>query len=188
VSSTGLTPLSCVVLAVVGRGGATTPEIVDMAARGAPFFWTSAESQVYAEPKRLLELGYLRASKTQGITRSRTRYELTEAGHEALRDSLAQPAGFPRIQHEASVRLLAGDLIGDDVIVSSLEGLGTEIASLEEKLAALEERALLFPHRAKYLALQLRLARRLLDAHREWVREVSEELAPDGDAPGRAVR
>ena len=32
------------------------------------------------------------------------------------------------------------------------------------------------PHREKYLRLNHRLARRLIDAHREWVAEVEREL------------
>jgi hypothetical protein len=33
-------------LAVIGDGGASTPELVEMVTRGAPFFWHRASTQV----------------------------------------------------------------------------------------------------------------------------------------------
>ena len=178
-SSSSLSGLSCAVLALVGRGGATTPELVEMGTRGSPFFWTSGDSQIYAEAKRLVELGYLAASKQPGKTRSRTRYELTPVGIAALRGRLAEPAGFPRIQHEASFRLFAGDLIEDDAaILESLEGLRAELGHLEELLVQMDERAALYPHRERYIRLQLSLGRRMVDAHRDWLDEIDEALAP----------
>ncbi len=53
--------------------------------RSDPLYWAGSESQTYAEPKRLEQLGYLRAWKEPGVTRERTHYELTEQGLEALR-------------------------------------------------------------------------------------------------------
>lgn len=151
-----------------------------MAERGGPFFWTSAASQVYEEPRRLLEAGYVRASKTPGKTRRRTRYTLTAAGRRALQRWLRTPAPYPRIQHEASIRLFAGDMIGDEEIVESLQGLRDEVARLEPALARLAEDAKRVPHRERYILLELRLARRLLDAHRDWVDEVERELTSVG--------
>jgi len=177
--SSALTGLSCAVLSLVGRSGATTPDLVEMGSRGAPFFWTSGESQIYSEVRRLAELGYLTRSKEPGRTRSRTRYELTPAGTAALRARLAEPAGFPRIQHEASFRLFAGDLIEDDAaILRSLEGLQEDVDRYEGLLREMESRAQLYPHRERYLKLQLSLARRLLEAHRDWLAEVARELEP----------
>ena len=178
-SRSSLSGLSCAVLALVGRAGATTPELVEMGTRGAPFFWTSGESQIYAEVKRLAELGYVVPSKQPGKTRSRTHYELTPNGIAALRRRLTEPAGFPRIQHEASFRLFAGDLIEDDAaILRSLEGLQAELGRLEELLAQMDARASQYPHRERYIRLQLSLGRRMVDAHRDWLDEVDEALAP----------
>lgn len=43
-----------------------------MARRGAPVIWAAADSQMYSEPKRLADLGYLKTGKEPGKTRSRT--------------------------------------------------------------------------------------------------------------------
>lgn len=187
-SSSDLPPLSYVVLACIGEGGATTPEIVDMAERGGPFFWTSAASQVYAEPKRLLARGLVRAEKAPGKTRRRTRYTLTAAGRRTLRAWLSEPAPYPRIQHEAAMRLFAGDMIDDAKIVQSLQGLRAETGRLEPALDRLAEDAKRVPHRERYILLELSLARRLLDAHRGWVDEIERELGGDAAARHRTVR
>src|SRR5690242_16748996 len=124
--STRPIPLSYVILAAIGENGASTPELVDMLGRGH-MFWTSSPSQVYAEPKRLLALGWITSEKRAGRTRRQTVYRLTDAGREAVRAWLREPAGFPRLQHEASVRLFAGDMIDDAEILASLRRLRADI-------------------------------------------------------------
>ena len=100
-ASPDLTPFSYVVLTLVGRNGAGPHDLVRMARQGR-VHWSAAESQYYAEPKRLEKLGYLRAEKRPGRTRERTQYTLTDAGRAALMEWAAEPARFPRIQHEAA--------------------------------------------------------------------------------------
>ena len=56
-------------------------------------------------------------------------------------------------------------------------------ADLDEISAALDEgeaEAGRLPHRERYLRLNHRLGRRVLDAHREWLAEVERELGGDG--------
>jgi DNA-binding PadR family transcriptional regulator len=150
----------------------------------SPVYWTAARSQWFAEPKRLARLGLLASHSEPGITRERTRYSLTEEGLAALRDWLQTPARFTRMQNEAAIRLLAGDLVENETIVQSLRGLVPEVEALLASLDASEEIARGLPHRTPYLLLSHRLARKLLVAHLEWVHEVERELAP-GRRPGR---
>src|SRR5437773_8890774 len=102
-SNPELTPFSYVVLTLVGRGGAGPHDLLRMARQGR-VYWTAADSQWYAEPKRLATLGYLHAEKGPGRTRDRTHYTLTDTGRAALVEWAAEPARFPRIQHEAVSR------------------------------------------------------------------------------------
>jgi PadR family transcriptional regulator, regulatory protein AphA len=169
------THLSFGVLAAIGDGGASTPELVDMLGRGQVFF-TSSPSQVYAEPKRLLALGWVTSEKQSAKTRSRTVYHLTERGRDALRAHLRAPAGWPRIQHDAARRLFAGDMIEDDEILASLEMLRSDIDRLTAVLEVNVGRIDRNPHRARYARLLHGLARRLLQAHSEWLDDVTEEL------------
>jgi PadR family transcriptional regulator, regulatory protein AphA len=173
-----LTPFSYAVLTLVGEGGAGPHDLVQMMRRGR-IYWAASPSQWYAEPKRLERLGYLRSRKAPGRTRERTHYELTDAGRAALREWATTPAPFPRIQNEPIVRVLATDLVG---AAATLEGLGALRAELDELDAALteaDEVAGSLPRRERYLRLNHRLARRLVDAHRDWLDEVERELGAD---------
>jgi DNA-binding PadR family transcriptional regulator len=164
-------------------------------ARQGRVHWSAAESQYYAEPKRLEKLGYLRAEKRPGRTRERTHYTLTDSGLAALMEWAAEPARFPRIQHEAASRLLLGDMVPDSVLVAGLAGLRDDIAEITAQLDDGEFAAPSVPHLARYLRLNHALARRLVEAHRAWIDDVERELgaspppapsAPPAEPPARA--
>jgi PadR family transcriptional regulator, regulatory protein AphA len=174
-SDPSLTPFSYAVLVLVGERGAGPHDLVQMMRRGR-VYWSASESQWYAEPKRLELLGLLRSRKEPGRTRARTHYELTDAGRDALRAWAVTPAGFPRLQNEAILRVLAADLVGDARALEGLRGLHDELDELDAAIDAAEEEARRLPHRERYLLLNHRLARRLVAAHREWLADVEREL------------
>lgn len=176
-----LNPLSYVVLALVGDGGAGAHDLVQMMRQGGPVYWGGAPSRLYAEPKRLARCGYLRARGASGRTHPRTVYTLTASGRNALREWLAAPARFPRIKNEAHLRLLAGDLLSDQEIVESFRGMLPELDRLESSVQEMYEQADRVPHRARYLRLSHEYARKLVKLHRQWVADVERELA-DGSA------
>ena len=170
-------------LTLVGRDGAGPHDLVRMARQGR-VYWTAAESQWYSEPKRLAKLGFLRAEKRPGRTRERTHYTLTETGRAALLEWAAEPARFPRIQHEAVTRLLLGDMVPDAVLVAGLQSMRAEIAEIAAQLGAADAAAAEVPHRTRYLRLNHALARRILDAHSTWIDQVERELGdPAQPAP-----
>ena len=130
-SSDGLNPLSYLVLALVGRGGAGPHDLVEMMRLGGRLYWAAAPSKLYAEPKRLRALGYLDAHAAPGRTRARTVYSLTKSGERALREWIGEPSSWPRIQHEAIVRVLAGDIADDAALADSLAAMRSEIDELD---------------------------------------------------------
>ena len=162
-------------LVLVGRDGAGPHDLVRMARQGR-IYGDYAESQWYAEPKRLEGLGLLRSRKEPGRTRARTHYELTDAGLEALRGWMRESSRFSRITMEPAIRLLAADLVGERAVLESLAGLRAEIADLIARIDVAEATAPTIPHRERYLRLNHRLARRILEAHLEWLDEVESEL------------
>jgi PadR family transcriptional regulator AphA len=170
-----LTAFSHVVLVLVGDDGAGPHDLVQMARRGR-IYADFADSQWYAEPKRLERLGYLTSHKEPGRTRERTRYTLTDAGREAVREWMREPAHFSRVQMEPAWRLLAADLTGEQAVLDSLRPLREEIADLRARIDAAEEVARTMPSRERYLMLNHRLARRIVDAHADWLDEVEREL------------
>src|SRR5829696_7540209 len=155
--SSELTLFSYMVLALVGRGGASPYQLQRMARQGRIYDW-AGESQYYVEPKRLAALGYLEASREPGKTRERTVYRLTEQGHEALREWAGSALSFPRLQHEALVMLLGGDLVEEADLRASLASLRTDIADLSARLDIGEAAAEELPHRRKYLLMGHRLS------------------------------
>jgi DNA-binding PadR family transcriptional regulator len=170
-----LSPFSYVVLVLVGESGAGPHDLVRMMRQGR-VYWTAPESQYYAEPKRLAEAGYLSASRQPGRTHDRTHYELTDAGREALREWLGTPVPFARIQNEAVVRLLGSEFAERETVLAGLEPLRGEIEELTARLDAARAVEPTLPHRAKVLALNQSLARRILSAHLEWLEEVEKTL------------
>lgn len=174
-SRNDLTFISYSVLVLVGRGGASPHDFVQMM-RGGRVYQSASPSQYYAEPKRLERLGYLDSTKEPGKTRERTVYRLTERGVEALRAWMGEPAAFPGVSGEPPIKLLAADLVGESAVRESLLAMRGELNELQENLTGAEERTNTIPHRAKYLHLNHRLSRRILDTYAEWLDEIEREL------------
>jgi DNA-binding PadR family transcriptional regulator len=180
-SRDALTPISYAVLVLVGRGGAGPHDLVRMMRQGR-IYESAAESQYYAEPKRLERLGYLSARKAPGRTHARTHYELTQKGLDALREWMGMQPEHPRLGADPILRLLAADLVGEPVARASLLTMRGDLDDLRDRLAIADDVAESLPHRAKYLRLNHRLAGRVLDAYEEWLDEIERELESGGDA------
>jgi DNA-binding PadR family transcriptional regulator len=174
-SSDRLTPTSYAVLVLVGRGGAGPHDLVRMMRQGR-IYESAAESQYYAEPKRLERLGYLRSERLPGRTHERTHYVLTEQGIDALRQWMRERPQHPRLGADPILRLLAADLVGEQPVKESLLSMREDLSDLRTRLDAADEVATTLPHREKYLRLNHRLARRVVDAYDEWLRDVECEL------------
>jgi PadR family transcriptional regulator, regulatory protein AphA len=79
-----LTPTSYVVLGLVSLAGEATPyDLKQMVARSVGHFWSIPHSQLYAEPARLAEAGYLK-ERRESHGRRRKHYSLTASGRRAL--------------------------------------------------------------------------------------------------------
>jgi PadR family transcriptional regulator, regulatory protein AphA len=185
VSTDRLTPFSYAVLVLVGEGGAGPHDLMQMMRRGR-MYWTAAESQWYAEPKRLAGLGLLRAEKRPGRTHERTHYVLTDAGREAIRDWVATPAAMPRVQDEPVVRALAADLADREAIAGGLEALRAQLDERSAQLDDAERVARNLPAREAVLLVNHRYARRVLEAERQWLDEIQHALR-EGDQGTRSV-
>ncbi|WP_424215098.1 PadR family transcriptional regulator [Streptomyces sp. BI20] len=77
------------------------------------FYWSPAISQIYAELRRLEELGYARSAEPEpGSARGKRRYAITEAGREALMTWAADTAeaGPPILKHGLMLRVWLGHL------------------------------------------------------------------------------
>ena len=104
-----LTPTSYIVLGLIGAAGRATPyDLKQMHAAGIGGFWTLNHAQLYAEPDRLVEGGYLER-RARGRRRRRKLYELTKAGRTALDDWLANPSDeFTELRDVGLLQLFFG--------------------------------------------------------------------------------
>jgi DNA-binding PadR family transcriptional regulator len=178
--ATELNNVSYVTLALIGRGGASPQDLVDMNRRGGEIYYAVAASRLYAEPKRLERLGYVTSTRRPGKTREKAFYTLTDRGLEALGQWALEPPAPMRIQNEAIVKLISGDIAGDDVkLAEAILTLRSSLDDQETKLVEAMERLEELPHRDAYLRLTNELGRRLITAQREWLDDLERELAPD---------
>lgn len=104
-----LSPTAGIVLGLVERfDGATPYDLKQMVADSVGNFWSIPHSQLYSEPERLVERGYLtREQETRGLRRKR--YSLTSAGTEALARWRREPSPtLPELRDEALLKLFFG--------------------------------------------------------------------------------
>ncbi len=102
-------------------------------------FFPRAESQIYAEPKRLLALGLAAARHEATGRRRRTVYSITEDGRRVLSDWLATPLGRgPLLEFEGLLRVfLAGSGRIED-LKATLEGIRAEAAAAAAQVTGVQ--------------------------------------------------
>ena len=104
-----LTPTSYIVLGQINAAGSATPyDLKQMHASGIGGFWTLNHAQLYAEPDRLVEGGYLKVEREEG-GRRRKLYEVTASGRAALDEWLANPSdAFTELRDVGLLQLYFG--------------------------------------------------------------------------------
>ena len=104
-----LTPTSFIVLGLIERAGEATPyDLKQRVADTVGNFWSVPHSQLYAEPERLANAGYLVERRERGGRRRRL-YSLTDRGREALEAWRSEPtAGLPELRDPGLLKLFFG--------------------------------------------------------------------------------
>jgi PadR family transcriptional regulator, regulatory protein AphA len=109
-STRSLTTTSYAILGLLAIQPWSTYELAQLMKRSLHFIWPRAESNLYAEPKRLVEDGYATATEEWTGDRKRTVYAITAEGREALRGWLRESPAGQRLESEAALRILYGNL------------------------------------------------------------------------------
>jgi PadR family transcriptional regulator, regulatory protein AphA len=104
-----LSAVSYVVLGFVEWSGEATPyRLKQLVAGSVGNFWTLQHAQLYTEPARLTEGGYLEERRERG-GRRRKLYTITEKGREALAAWRAEPTdAIPELRAPALLKLFFG--------------------------------------------------------------------------------
>jgi DNA-binding PadR family transcriptional regulator len=118
-----LTTTSYAVLAVLALHDHSTYELTKQMRLGWRYLWPRAESNIYAEPKRLAAAGLARSREEWNGDRRRTVYSITDAGRAALRDWLAAPSAGQRYESEAVLKVFFGENGGREDMLASIRAL-----------------------------------------------------------------
>ena len=91
--------------------------------RSLAYCWPKTQSVLYDEPKRLAALGWARSRSEHAGRRTRTVYEITPAGREALREWLATEPAEPRFEIETMLRLLFADTGSKEDVLAAVRSM-----------------------------------------------------------------
>ncbi|MDP3899153.1 MAG: PadR family transcriptional regulator [Mesorhizobium sp.] len=120
--------------AILGQLALQPWTMYDLAAqmrRNVTFFFPRAESQVYAEPKRLVERGLATADTEATGKRARTVYSITEAGRAELARWLAEPATKPpQLEFEGLLRVMFAPYGRDEDLARTLDQVRDDIGGM----------------------------------------------------------
>jgi PadR family transcriptional regulator, regulatory protein AphA len=87
----------------------TTYDLIRQVDRSLRRMWPRAQSKLYEEPKKLVQLGLAEATEERVGKRRRTWYSITPAGREALAEWLAEPGAGPSLEFEQLVKIHFAD-------------------------------------------------------------------------------
>jgi PadR family transcriptional regulator AphA len=118
-----LTTTSYAVLAVLGLRDHSTYDLTKQMRLSMHYLWPRAESNVYAEPKRLVAAGLAVSREEWTGGRRRTVYSINDAGRAALGDWLASPSGRQRYESEAVLKVLFGENGSHEDLLASIRAL-----------------------------------------------------------------
>jgi PadR family transcriptional regulator, regulatory protein AphA len=163
------------VLGQVAAGASTGYQVRARLVAGAAHFWHASYSQIYAELRRLEELGYVGEERVVQEKRPNKRvYTITPAGRQALRSWLVQPWGLAHLRDESLVKLTLADVLPEAEVVAQLRSLKTahesRMAEFEAQIASLPEDS------SPYLRLALRKGVHAQAAFAQWCQEAIETI------------
>jgi PadR family transcriptional regulator, regulatory protein AphA len=129
----GLTTTSYAILGLLAVKPWTTYELAQQMTRAVGQFWPRAESNLYAEPKRLVARGLATASQEMVGNRPRTLYTITAEGRQALAEWIPKPGAGPALEFEALLKVFFAENGTKDDLLATIESAR---AWTEERMAA----------------------------------------------------
>ena len=183
-----LTTTSYGVLSLLALRDHSTYDLTRQMRLSLHYVWPRAESNVYAEPKRLLAAGLAEAREEWNGGRRRTIYSITKAGRTALADWLASPSSRQRYESEAVTKVFFAENGTRDDLLTSIRAIREDaVAEIEhfQRIADLYEAGEgQYPERFALSALAARLLGEQQAATARWAawaeRLVSEWNTPSG--------
>ena len=169
-----LTTTSFAVLAVLSLRDHSTYDLIRQMRLSMHYMWPRAESNVYAEPRRLVDAGLATEREQWKGQRRRTIYSITDAGRAALAGWIAAPSARPRYENEALVKIMFGENGTRDDLLKSIRELAEDSAAAVLHFRGVADRYAAnegdYPNRFGLSGLALRLAAEQHAATLRWAR------------------
>ena len=118
-----LTTTSYAVLAVLALRDHSTYELTKQMRYSLHYLWPRAESNVYAEPKRLVAAGLAEVREEWTGQRRRTVYSITSSGRKELRTWITSPSTRQRYESEAVLKVFFGENGSREDMIASLRAV-----------------------------------------------------------------
>lgn len=132
-----LTSTSYAILGFLAISEFSTYGLAKQMRRTAHYFWPRAESNLYAEPKRLLQDGFADARVESVGERPRTVYSINAKGREALAEWLTQPPAETRVESEMLAKTMFAPYGSKADLLNSLRMYRDQLQSKQEKLLSI---------------------------------------------------
>ena len=175
-----LTTTSYAILGLLAIKPWSTYELAKQMQRDLHFVWPRAESNLYAEPKKLIAHGFASANAEPRGKRRRTVYSITPAGRQALAAWLELAAAPPRWESESIVKLIFATNGSTEQLLEHLRHFREHAAARWKAVAAVFRPYLegneAFPDRTHVNVLAARLALEIARAEALWADRAIEEV------------
>jgi len=169
-----LTTTSFAVLAVLSLRDHSTYDLIHQMRLSLHYMWPRAESNVYAEPRRLVEAGLVTAREEWNGQRRRTIYSITKAGRMALAEWIASPSARPRYENEALVKVMFAENGTKEDLLKAIRELAEDSAAAVRHFREIADRYAAnegeYPRRFGLSGLALGLAAEQHAATLRWAR------------------
>jgi PadR family transcriptional regulator, regulatory protein AphA len=168
----GLTTTSYAILGLLAIRPWSMYELAKQLRRDLHYFWPRAESNLYAEPKRLVDYGYARGTAEPHGKRPRTVYAITQKGRRAVARWLEQPAAPARLESEGLVKLFLAPYGTKETLLEHLRNLRQEAETRKAEMRSIHQPYLEgsgpFPERLHLTVLGASLLLAQAEAQTEW--------------------
>ena len=134
-----LTTTSYALLGLLAIQSWSTYELAKQMTRNLHYFWPRAESNLYAEAKRLIDGGWAHASSRPVGQRRRTVYSITAKGRRALELWLRQPAAPPTLEAEPLVKFTFAENTSKEHVLENLRRFLGETEARQRELRVIFE-------------------------------------------------
>jgi PadR family transcriptional regulator AphA len=181
VSRSQLSPTSLAILGLLALRPWSAYQLTRQIHRGMRYMRPASERNLYAEPKRLAAAGLVRIRQEAAGRRTRTVYEITPAGRDALRRQMATPPAPPKLEFEAMARLIVADQGTKQDLLATLDATSGQVDQLLQdalqQLRGYQADGGPFPERLHLIMLFSRFYFDYLALLHDWVALARREVA-----------